>query len=109
MLIPKFELSRFLSGNVKISKMLVDADFVHTIINPISTYDNKALVLKNVQSFVESIRSRVIVNGVSVKSEWNVPVDQLTDISFSIFLLVKVRKVQIELMSDKVVIEVALS
>ena len=104
-LIPKFELSRFLSGNVKISRMLVDADFVHTIINHISTYDNKALVWKNVQSFVESIRSRVIVNGVSVKSEWNVPVDQLTDISFSIFLLVKVRKVQIELMSDKVVIE----
>ena len=60
---------------------------------------------KNVQSLVESIRSRVIVNGVSVKSEWNVPVDQLTDISFSIFLLVRVRKVQIELMSDKVVIE----
>lgn len=64
MLIPKFELSRFLSGNVKISRMLVDADFVHTIINHISTYDNKALVWKNVQSFVESIRSRVIVNGV---------------------------------------------
>ena len=40
-----------------------------------------------------------------MKSEWNVPVDQLTDISFSIFLLVKVRKVQIELMYDKVVIE----
>ena len=49
--------------------------------------------------------AQVIVNGVSVKSEWNVPVDQLTDISFSIFLLVKVRKVQIELMSDKVVLE----
>ena len=36
-LIPKFELSRFLSGNVKISRMLVDADFVHTIINQTTT------------------------------------------------------------------------
>ncbi|USH96634.1 131 kDa replicase [Trichosanthes mottle mosaic virus] len=101
--IPLFEMQGFFSGSLKAKKMLVDATFIHTVINHICTYDNKALTWRNVQSFVESIRSRVVVNGVSVRSEWDVPIETLCDISFTVFLLVKVKKAQVEIMSEKIV------
>ena len=66
-LIPKFELSRFLSGNVKISRMLVNADFVHTIINHISTYDNKALDVKKKARSSETLKD--VEKGVQEKSK----------------------------------------
>ena len=100
--IPVFKRKNFLSGTVSVSRMLVDSDFAYTIYNHICTYDNKALTWKNVQSFVESIRSRVVVNGVSVRSEWNVPVEQLTDISFTLFLMVKLKKSEVEFLESKI-------
>lgn len=100
--IPVFKRKSFFSGTVSVSQMLVDSDFAYTIYNHICTYDNKALTWKNVQSFVESIRSRVVVNGVSVRSEWNVPVEQLTDISFTLFLMVKLKKAEVEFLDSKI-------
>ncbi|BAF37645.1 130 kDa replicase [Cucumber mottle virus] len=100
--IPVFKRKSFFSGSVSVSQMLVESDFAYTVYNHICTYDNKALTWKNVQSFVESIRSRVVVNGVSVRSEWNVPIDQLTDISFTLFLMVKLKKSEVEFLESKI-------
>lgn len=99
--IPVFRKDSFLTGKVSVSKLLIDSNFVYTIYNHICTYDNKALSWKNVQSFVESIRSRMVVNGVSVRNEWNIPVDQLVDISFTLFMLVLVKKAEVEYMTGK--------
>jgi len=99
--LPIFKQAHFISGRVSVEKVLVDSNFVFTIYNHICTYDNKALTWRNVQSFVESIRSRVVVNGVSVKSEWDVPIEFLTDISFTLFMLVKAKKTEVELLEGK--------
>ena len=49
----------------------------------------------------DNIKGNEDFNGVSVRSEWNVPVEQLTDISFTLFLMVKLKKAEVEFLDKK--------
>ncbi|AEF01558.1 125 kDa protein [Passion fruit mosaic virus] len=90
----------FESGKVRKSTAVVDEDFVYTILNHIRTYPAKQLTYENVLSFVESIRSRVIVNGCNVRSEWDVEKKILPDVAMTFLLITKLRQLQ-----DQVVLE----
>ena len=70
-IVPLFEGS-ITSKKMARSEVIVNRDFVYTVLNHIRTYQAKALTYQNVLSFVESIRSRVIINGVTARSEWDV-------------------------------------
>lgn len=70
-IVPLFDISLETSKRTR-KEVLVSKDFVFTVLNHIRTYQAKALTYANVLSFVESIRSRVIINGVTARSEWDV-------------------------------------
>ena len=93
-LIPIFRGTTCLGAKIKMEKRLVDEDFVYTILNHIRTYTGKQLSYENVLSFVESIRSRVVINGANVRSEWNIPKSDIQDIAMSLFLITKLRTLQ---------------
>nr|WCD42513.1 replication protein contains methyltransferase and helicase1 domains [Hibiscus latent Hawaii virus] len=93
-IIPVFRGSTVSCSKVKLDKLLVDEDFVFTILNHIRTYTGKQLTYENVLSFVESIRSRVVINGANVRSEWDVKKKDIQDIAMSLFLITKLRTVQ---------------
>ena len=93
-IIPFFKGSSCTSAKVKVEKRLVDEDFVFTVLNHIRTYSGKQLSYENVLSFVESIRSRVVVNGANVRSEWDIPKSEIQDIAMSLFLITRLRTLQ---------------
>nr|WOL52754.1 replication-associated protein [Capsicum mild mottle virus] len=82
-------------------EVLVNKDFVYTVLNHIRTYQAKALTYNNVLSFVESIRSRVIINGVTARSEWDVDKALLQSMSMTFFLITKLQMLKDELMVSK--------
>ncbi|BDB16631.1 126K replicase protein [Scopolia mild mottle virus] len=79
-------------------EVLVNKDFVYTVLNHIRTYQAKALTYNNVLSFVESIRSRVIINGVTARSEWDVDKTLLQSLSMTFFLITKLAVLKDELL-----------
>ncbi|ABD94118.1 126 kDa replicase [Maracuja mosaic virus] len=99
-LVPVFK-GIFQSGKMESSTVIVDEDFVHTILNHIRTYPAKQLTYENVLSFVESIRSRVIVNGCNVRSEWDVEKKILPDVAMTFLLITKLRQLQDQVVFDK--------
>ncbi|CAL39164.1 replicase [Brugmansia mild mottle virus] len=82
-------------------EVLIDKDFVYTVLNHIRTYQAKALTYANVLSFVESIRSRVIINGVTARAEWNVDKALLQSLSMTFFLQTKLAMLKDDLMISK--------
>nr|APD13853.1 replication small protein [Plumeria mosaic virus] len=88
-LIPIFDGFFEKSEHISESWELVDKTFVYTVLNHIQTYQAKQLTFQNVLSFCESIRSRVVVNGTSVRSEWDIPLELISKLSLSLFLIAK--------------------
>ena len=60
-----------------------------------------ALTYTNVLSFVESIRSRVIINGVTARSEWDVDKSLLQSLSMTFFLHTKLAVLKDDLIISK--------
>ena len=83
------------------SEVIVNRDFVYTVLNHIRTYQAKALTYQNVLSFVESIRSRVIINGVTARSEWDVDKAILQPLSMTFFLQTKLAALQDDIVMGK--------
>nr|QXL43075.1 126 kDa protein [Tomato mottle mosaic virus] len=82
-------------------EVLVSKDLVYTVLNHIRTYQAKALTYANVLSFVESIRSRVIINGVTARSEWDVDKSLLQSLSMTFFLHTKLSVLKDDLLISK--------
>ncbi|WBG54321.1 replication-associated protein [Piper chlorosis virus] len=89
------------SGKMRRSEIMVNKDFVYTVLNHIRTYQAKALTYQNVLSFVESIRSRVIINGVTARSEWDVDKAVLQPLAMTFFLQTKLASVKDEIVLNK--------
>ncbi|QYW08487.1 MAG: putative 126 kDa protein [Yunnan virgavirus 3] len=86
---------------IKSESVLVNRDFVFTVLNHIRTYQAKALTYQNVLSFVESIRSRVIINGTTARSEWDVDKEILQKLSMTFYLRTKLAVLQDELILER--------
>ncbi|AGZ63346.1 129k replicase protein [Yellow tailflower mild mottle virus] len=99
-IVPLFDISLD-SGKRTRKEVLVNKDFVYTVLNHIRTYQAKALTYNNVLSFVESIRSRVIINGVTARSEWDVDKTLLQGLSMTFFLITKLAILKDEMMISK--------
>lgn len=99
-IVPLFDIS-FQSGRRSRSEVLVNKDFVFTVLNHIRTYQAKALTYNNVLSFVESIRSRVIINGVTARSEWDVDKSLLQSLSMTFFLITRLNTLKDEMLIQK--------
>ena len=101
-IIPLFDIS-LQNENKRMSRreVMVSKDFVYTVLNHIRTYQSKALTYANVLSFVESIRSRVIINGVTARSEWDVDKALLQSLSMTFFLQTKLAVLKDELLINK--------
>nr|WLJ60131.1 MAG: replication-associated protein [Piper chlorosis virus] len=99
-LIPLFDIS-IETGKRTSSEVMVSRDFVYTVLNHIKTYQQKALTYNNVLSFVESIRSRVIINGVTARSEWDVDKSILQSLAMTFFLQTKLATLKDELLISK--------
>nr|AEW67307.2 replicase [Frangipani mosaic virus] len=95
-LLPIFEGFFEKSDHVTESWEMVDKNFVFTVLNHVQTYQAKQLTFQNVLSFCESIRSRVVVNGTSVRSEWDIPLELISKISLSLFLIAKFNNLKAE-------------
>ncbi|ARI47179.1 protein 126 [Hoya chlorotic spot virus] len=95
-IMPLFQ-SSIVSRKTRRREILVNKDFVYTVLNHIKTYQAKALTYQNVLSFVESIRSRVIINGVTARSEWDVDKSVLQPLAMTFFLQTKLSAVQDEI------------
>ena len=100
MIVPLFEGS-ITSKKMTRSEVIVNRDFVYTVLNHIRTYQAKALTYQNVLSFVESIRSRVIINGVTARSEWDVDKAILQPLSMTFFLQTKLAALQDDIVMGK--------
>nr|WRQ66076.1 nonstructural polyprotein p126 [Tobamovirus sp.] len=99
-IVPLFDIS--IETNKRTRKeVLVSKDFVYTVLNHIRTYQAKALTYTNVLSFVESIRSRVIINGVTARSEWDVDKSLLQSLSMTFFLHTKLAVLKDDLIISK--------
>nr|UOS85823.1 replicase [Youcai mosaic virus] len=99
-IIPLFDAS-ITTGRMSRREVLVNKDFVYTVLNHIKTYQAKALTYANVLSFVESIRSRVIINGVTARSEWDTDKAILGPLAMTFFLVTKLSHVQDEIVLKK--------
>nr|AAS87223.1 RNA-dependent RNA polymerase/replicase [Odontoglossum ringspot virus] len=99
-IVPLFDGS-VTSGKMKRSEVMVNKDFVYTVLNHIRTYQDKALTYKNVLSFVESIRSRVIINGVTARSEWDVDKSVLQALSMTFLLQTKLAEAKDQVVLKK--------
>nr|QOW17529.1 p126 KDa protein [Tobacco mild green mosaic virus] len=99
-IVPLFEGS-ITSKKMTRSEVIVNRDFVYTVLNHIRTYQAKALTYQNVLSFVESIRSRVIINGVTARSEWDVDKAILQPLSMTFFLQTKLAALQDDIVMGK--------
>nr|UOF93192.1 replication-associated protein [Streptocarpus flower break virus]WJP00476.1 replication-associated protein [Streptocarpus flower break virus] len=99
-IIPLFHGS-LASGKTKRTEVMVDRDFVYTVLNHIRTYQAKALTYQNVLSFVESIRARVILNGTTARSNWDVDKGNLQALAMTFFLQTKLAAAQDELVTAK--------
>ncbi|QOC69615.1 RNA replicase component [Hoya necrotic spot virus] len=99
-IIPLFHAS-IVSKKMTRSEVMVNKDFVYTVLNHIKTYQAKTLTYNNVLSFVESIRSRVIINGVTARSEWDVDKAILQPLAMTFFLQTKLSQVQDEIVLKK--------
>ncbi|QYW08475.1 MAG: putative replicase [Hubei sediment virgavirus 1] len=97
-LVPIFEGFLERKKIIKRKMQMFDRNFVFTILNHIQTYSEKQLTWQAVLSFAESIRSRVIVNGSTVRGEWDdIDKADLKDLSISLFLICKVNTVIAEI------------
>nr|ANH10866.1 128 kDa replication protein [Rattail cactus necrosis-associated virus] len=92
--IPVFRASMIGKKKLNTSKMLVDKDFFYTVFNHIMGYQEKNLNFQVVNNFVESVVSRVVINGTSVRAEWQVSKDLICDISLTLLLLVQLRRLE---------------
>nr|WNS52796.1 126 kDa replicase [Tomato brown rugose fruit virus] len=99
-IVPLFDISLDTSKRTR-KEVLVSKDFVFTVLNHIRTYQAKELTYSNVLSFVESIRSRVIINGVTARSEWDVDKSLLQSLSMTFFLHTKLAVLKDELLISK--------
>ena len=99
-IVPLFDISLETSKRTR-KEVLVSKDFVYTVLNHIRTYQAKALTYSNVLSFVESIRSRVIINGVTARSEWDVDKSLLQSLSMTFFLHTKLAVLKDDLLISK--------
>ncbi|AYQ58958.1 126 kDa replicase [Brugmansia latent virus] len=99
-IVPLFDIS-IDTGKRSRKEVYVNKDFVYTVLNHIRTYQAKALTYANVLSFVESIRSRVIVNGVTARSEWDVDKALLQDLAMTFFLQTKLSSLKTDLLTEK--------
>jgi len=101
-IVPLFDVSLQNEGKRLARKeVMVSKDFVYTVLNHIRTYQSKALTYANVLSFVESIRSRVIINGVTARSEWDVDKALLQSLSMTFFLQTKLAMLKDDLVVQK--------
>jgi hypothetical protein len=99
-IVPLFDAS-ITTGRMSRREVMVNKDFVYTVLNHIKTYQAKALTYANVLSFVESIRSRVIINGVTARSEWDTDKAILGPLAMTFFLITKLGHVQDEIILKK--------
>nr|CCH64045.1 replication protein [Tobacco mosaic virus] len=99
-IVPLFDISLETSKRTR-KEVLVSKDFVFTVLNHIRTYQAKALTYANVLSFVESIRSRVIINGVTARSEWDVDKSLLQSLSMTFYLHTKLAVLKDDLLISK--------
>nr|AZF99046.1 orf1 [Ullucus tobamovirus 1] len=99
-IVPLFDASIH-SGKLRRSEVMVNKDFVYTVLNHIKTYQAKLLNYQNVLSFVESIRSRVIINGTTARSEWDVDKAVLQPLAMTFFLHTKLSALQDEVVLKK--------
>nr|WIW80096.1 replication-associated protein [Paprika mild mottle virus] len=99
-IVPLFDVSLETQRRTR-KEVLVNKDFVFTVLNHIRTYQAKALTYNNVLSFVESIRSRVIINGVTARSEWDVDKSLIQSLSMTFFLITKLSVLKDELLTSK--------
>nr|WMX25355.1 replication-associated protein [Obuda pepper virus] len=99
-IVPLFDVSLETQKRTK-KEVIVSKDFVYTVLNHIRTYQAKALTYNNVLSFVESIRSRVIINGVTARSEWDVDKALLQSMAMTFFLITKLSMLKDELLVSK--------
>ena len=100
-LVPIFEGFFERSHRVTQTWELVDKTFVYTVLNHIQTYQPKQLTYQNVLSFCESIRSRVVVNGTSVRSEWEIPLELIGKLALSLFVIAKFNMAKAESVCQK--------
>ncbi|BAB82441.1 RNA replicase protein [Wasabi mottle virus] len=99
-IVPLFDAS-ITTGRMSRREVMVNKDFVYTVLNHIKTYQAKALTYANVLSFVESIRSRVIINGVTARSEWDTDKAILGPLAMTFFPVTKLGHVQDEIVLKK--------
>jgi hypothetical protein len=99
-IVPLFDGS-ITTGKMTRREVLVSKDFVYTVLNHIKTYQAKVLTYQNVLSFVESIRSRVIINGTAARPEWDTDKAILAPLAMTFFLITKLSLVQDEVVLKK--------
>ncbi|ABX57120.1 replicase [Cactus mild mottle virus] len=99
--IPIFRASISGKRKIKADKVLVDKTFFYTVFNHVMGYQDKNVSFQTINNFVESVVSRVVINGTSVRPEWNVDKDLICDISLTLHLMVQLRKMQNKVVADK--------
>nr|UPI40898.1 replicase [Cactus tobamovirus 1] len=98
--IPVFRASISGKKKIKSDRVLVDKRFFYTVFNHVMGYQEKNLTFQTINNFVESVVSRVVINGTSVRPEWEVEKELICDISLTLHLMVQLRRMQ-----NKVVLE----
>nr|WDS52185.1 MAG: 128 KDa putative replicase [Opuntia virus 2] len=96
LLVPIFRGIVSRPGKVKKGNLLIDAEFFHTVSNHVRTYQGKQLTYESVLSLIESLRSRIVINGTTVRSEWQLDKSVLQDFAMSIFLITQLKRLQDE-------------
>nr|BCG11495.1 129 kDa replicase [Sunn-hemp mosaic virus] len=103
--LPIFAVKSVSGAPVTTRHILVEKDFYWTALNHILTYPDGKADFRGVMSFLESIRSRVVINGTTTASQWEVDKSQLKDIALSLLLIAKLEKLKISVIEKRIKIE----
>ncbi|UPI40906.1 replicase [Cactus tobamovirus 2] len=93
-----------IAGKKKIQQttILVDRDFFYVVFNHIMGYQDKNVSFQCINNFVESVASRVVINGTSVRPEWTIDREIIADLSLTLLFMVQLRKMQNRVVQDKI-------
>nr|WHO41264.1 small replicase [Sunn-hemp mottle virus] len=103
--LPIFSVKSVSGAPVTTHHILVERDFYWTALNHILTYPEGKADFRGVMSFLESIRSRVVINGTTTASQWDVDKSQLKDIALSLLLIAKLEKLKIAVIEKRIKVE----
>ncbi|AEW50164.1 unnamed protein product [Clitoria yellow mottle virus] len=103
--LPIFSVKSVSHSPVVTKHILIDKDFYWTVLNHIMTYPDNRTDFRTVMSFIESVRSRVVINGTTTASQWDVDKSHLKDIALSIMLIAKLEKLKVSIIEKRIKVE----